>query len=87
MELTSIMCRTQEAAQRARAANASLENVRIVAERAALAWAHEAGEAERREARRARARAVAEVASVKKQRSEDDDQMFSENPDRGLSHN
>lgn len=85
MELSSNMCRAQEAAQRVRAASAPLENVRIVAERAANAWGQEAIEAERREARRARTRAVAELALLEKQRSNDDEQEFSENPDRGLA--
>lgn len=72
MELTSIMCRAQETAQRTRAASAPLENVRIVAERAATAWAQEAIEAERRESRRARTRAIAESAALEKQRSDND---------------
>jgi hypothetical protein len=86
MDLTSSMCRAQEAVQRDRAANASLENVRIVAERAAIAWAQEAIEAERREDRRARTRAIAQLVALQKQRSHSDDHQFSENPDRGLAH-
>lgn len=85
MELTSRLCRAQEAAQRERAAGTSLENVRIVAERAALAWRQAAIEAEHREARRARARTIAEIASLEAERSNEDDQLFSENPDRGLA--
>lgn len=83
MELTSRLCRAQEAAQRERAASTSLENVRLVAERAASAWRHAAVEAEQREARRARRRAIAEIALLQGQRSNEDDQIFSENPDRG----
>jgi hypothetical protein len=85
MELTSRLCRAQEAAQRERAAGALLENVRIVAERAALAWRLAAIDAEHREARRARTRAIAEIASLQTGRSNEDDQLFSENPDRGLA--
>jgi hypothetical protein len=83
MELTSRLCRAQEAAQRERAAGTSLENVRLVAERAATAWRQAAIEAEQREARRARTRVIAEIALLQKQRSNEDDQVFSENPDRG----
>lgn len=83
MELTSRLCRAQEAAQRERAASNLLENVRLVAERAATAWRHAAIEAEQREARRARTRASAEIAFLEKQRANEDDQVFNENPDRG----
>jgi hypothetical protein len=85
MELTSRLCRAQEAAQRERAASTALENVRIVAERAALAWNRAAIVAEQREARRARTRAIAEIGSLQEQRSDEDDPSFSENPDRGLA--
>jgi len=85
MELTSRLCRAQETAQLERAAGTSLENVRIIAERAASAWRQAAIDAEHREARRARARAIAELMSVQKQQSSQDDLMFSENPDRGLA--
>jgi hypothetical protein len=85
MELTSRLCRAQEAAQRERAAGTSLENVRIVAERAALAWCQAAIDAEHREARRARTRTIAEIASLQEQLSREDEQLFSENPDRGLA--
>ena len=83
MELTSRLCRAQEATQRERAASTSLENVRLVAERAATAWRQAAIEAEQREARRDRTRAIAEIAFLQRQRSNEDDQVFSENPDRG----
>jgi hypothetical protein len=53
------LCREQESLQRDRAANASLDNVRIVAERAASAWCIEAVAAEKREARHERTREVA----------------------------
>jgi hypothetical protein len=83
MELTSRLCRAQEAAQRERAASTPLENVRLVAERAATAWRPAALEAEQREARRARTPAIAEIAFLQRQRTNEDDQVFSENPDRG----
>lgn len=86
MQLTSALCRAQEAFQRDRANSAQLDNVRIVAEKAAIAWAREAVAAERREARQARTRAIAEIAALQKQRSDDeDDRSFSENPDRGFA--
>jgi hypothetical protein len=46
------MCRKQEAHHREAAAAASLDNLRVVALRAADAWAKEAVDAERREKRR-----------------------------------
>jgi hypothetical protein len=81
MELTSSKCRAQEAVQRDRAANAPLENVRIIAERAANAWASEAIEAERREARRARARTIAQMAAVQDEHAVDDDGRLGESAD------
>jgi hypothetical protein len=85
MELTSSKCRTQEAVQRDRAANASLDNVRIIAERAANAWANEAIEAERREARRARAAAIARKPALPDQHPVDEDGPVGESGDRGFA--
>jgi hypothetical protein len=85
MKLSSVLCRSQEGLQRERARNASLANVRIVAERAATAWAREAVGAEQREARDIRSLAIAEILAVKNQRSCDDDRSSSENPDRGFA--
>ena len=86
MQLTSIHCRTQEMVQRDRAEAAQLDNVRVVAERAAIAWGLEAIAAEKREARHLRALAIAEIAAAKARESQDDeDPSFSENPDRGLA--
>lgn len=53
MEPSSTICRKQEAEQRAKAQATTLENVRLIATRAANAWANEALVAERREARKA----------------------------------
>lgn len=66
MELSSLFCRTQEIYQRDRAINATLENVRAVAGRAADAWRLEALDAERREARYDRTHVIAEMAAVLK---------------------
>jgi len=86
MQLSSVLCRTQEAVQRNRADTALLENVRIVAERAAIAWGREAVAAEQREARQIRARAMVELTALQKRRCQDDeDRSFSENPDRGFA--
>ncbi|MFA7584867.1 MAG: hypothetical protein WCY11_01535 [Novosphingobium sp.] len=86
MELTSDQCRAQEAIQWGRAQSEPLENVRIVALRAAIAWGHEATAAEQREARKRRTRAIAEIMQVQQQRSDDHDiRSFSENPDRGFA--
>jgi hypothetical protein len=86
MELTSDQCRAQEAIQWERAKSEPLENVRMVALRAAIAWGHEATAAEQREARKRRTRAIAEIMQVQQQRSDDHDiRSFSENPDRGFA--
>jgi len=87
MELTSALCRAQEAIQWERAKSEPLENVRIVALRAAIAWGQEATAAEQREARRCRTQAIAEIIQVQRQRIDDDDRgIFSENPDRGFAN-
>src|SRR3546814_4680117 len=44
MPISSVLCRTQEALQRERAAGASLDNVRTQAIRAATAWGRERSE-------------------------------------------
>jgi len=85
MEPSSTLCRIQEAYQQDRAANAVLENVRTVAGKAAKAWGIEALAAEHREARRERTRIIADMAALQKQRlPEEEDRLFSENPDRGF---
>jgi hypothetical protein len=58
MSISSVLCRTQEALQTERAANASLDNVRIQALRAATAWGREADLAERVEQKQAARRSV-----------------------------
>lgn len=63
---SSSLCRAQEAYQRRRAAGTPLENVRVIANKAAAAWREEALGAERREARHERTRAVAEARSTQK---------------------
>ncbi|WP_158298763.1 hypothetical protein [Sphingomonas psychrotolerans] len=79
---SSILCRAQEALQRARAAASTLDSVRIQAEAAAAAWAKEAVAAEHRERRKLRVIATrdAELATAAQ-----DTRIFSENPDRGLA--
>jgi hypothetical protein len=86
MQLTSSHCRAQEIIQRDRAKSALLGNVRIVAERAAVAWGREALIAEQREARHLRTRAIGELIALRNQGSEGfEDRAFSENPDRGIA--
>ena len=81
---SSTLCRTQEEFHRARAAAATLDNVRAISEGAAAAWGHEAVAAEKREARGLRTRAVAELIAVQKaEAAEVRERGFSENPDRG----
>jgi hypothetical protein len=87
MELTSAQCRDQEAIQWKRAKDEPLENVRIVALKAAIAWGQEAVVAERREAHRLRVRTIAEkITQIETERAPDDhDRALSENPDRGCA--
>lgn len=85
MELSSTLCRVQEAYQRDRATNAILENVRAVAGKAAKAWRLEALAAERREAGHERMRIIAEMAALRNERlTQEEDRLLSENPDRGF---
>lgn len=76
MQPTAQHCRTQQALQLNRAADATLGNVRSVAERAAAAWGVEADLAEGRELR------YANRIRIRESR-EQSDLLLSENPDRG----
>ena len=84
MQLSSALCRAQEAHHRDRADGAALENVRIIAAGAAAAWGLEALSAERREQRALRVRAVANAAADQRRALEAHERSFSENPDRGF---
>lgn len=87
MELSSTFCRMQETNQRDRAAHAILENVRVIAARAATAWGVEALSAERREGRRERTRIIADMAALQNERlPSEEDRLLSENPDRGFEN-
>lgn len=83
MSTSSSFCRAQESLQLARAADTPLENVRQISLHAARAWGKEALIAEQREERHTRARAVLAVAPAPDATPTADDQMVSENPDRG----
>jgi hypothetical protein len=86
MQLTSTHCRAQEVIQRDRAEAEQLDNVRLVAERAAAAWGREALAAGKREARHRRALTIAELAAAQVQKFQDDEDIsLSENPDRGFT--
>lgn len=80
---SSALCREQEAIQRQAARTAPLANVRLIAETAARAWAHEAVAADRREAR------VARVAAMNLRQRQaaagPPERDLSENPDRGTA--
>lgn len=58
MELSSQLCRVQEAYHRDLAASASLSNVRMTAENAAIAWGKQAVIAELAESRRRTGRSL-----------------------------
>ena len=78
---SATLCRTQEASQNDRARGTTLENVRVVAMKAAKAWGKEAIVAEEREARgeRVRRHKLLHLAPFT------GDGEISENPDRGLA--
>ncbi len=87
MELSSTFCRMQETIQRERAANAILENIRLVAEKAAKAWSAVALSAEQREARRERTRIIADMAALQNEPAPSEEgRLLSENPDRGFEN-
>lgn len=87
MELSSTFCRMQETVQRDRAANAILENIRLVAEKAAKAWGTVALAAEQREARRERTRIIADMAALQHEpATSEEERLLSENPDRGFEN-
>ena len=87
MQPSSVLCRAQESLQRSRSANSLLANVRLVADKAAAAWAEEALLAEQRESRQSRTRDVAAGLLDEKRRLRVlSEQAFSENPDRGRAH-
>jgi hypothetical protein len=79
---SSTLCRSQEEFHRDRAANTTLENVRVIAAGAAAAWGLEAVAAEKREARGARTRAIAELMAARDLSAREAERQFSENPDR-----
>ena len=86
MLVSSTLCREQEAIQRHRAATSSLHHVRLVAQRAALAWSAEARAADDREARHRRMLAIrSQNAASAGVPPGQDDRLFSENPDRGFA--
>lgn len=87
MSISSTLCRTQEALQTERATNASLDNVRIQAIRAATAWGREADLAERLEQKRAVGRSGAKTVDRPTTRNDErhESRHFSENPDRGFA--
>lgn len=83
---SSALCRAQEAYQRGRATGAVLANVRMIAEKAAIAWNIEALVAEKREQRQDRTRlSAAHLLEEKRQSRGQLDSLFSENPDRGFA--
>jgi len=84
MEPSLILCRAQEARQRALAgAAATLENGKLIANLAAAAWAKEGAAAERRENRKLRTRAFLEAGRTQDESPSVEDRSLSENPDRG----
>jgi hypothetical protein len=82
MQPSVLLCQTQEALQRARAAGATLDNVRTQANYAAAAWAKEGELASKREARKrlAEARNALQLALPSTE-----DRGMSENPDRAFA--
>jgi hypothetical protein len=85
MRPSSTLCRAQEAHQYALAARSTLINVKSVANLAAAAWAKEALLAEGRERRLLHRQATGEDGGFAVEPEPEDDQSFSENPDRGFA--
>lgn len=83
MQPSSIFCRAQEARHHALAHAAILDNVRLVANTAAAAWAKEGIAADFRENRRERSLAAAELQIGPSEPPTADLRALSENPDRG----
>ncbi|EQB33205.1 hypothetical protein [Sphingobium ummariense] len=83
MHLSSILCRAQEAHHHAVARATTLNNVRLVANVAAAAWAREGLAAGLREDRKLSGRAFAEAHLLSKEPPTADYRGLSENPDRG----
>lgn len=86
MQPSLVLCRKQEAHQRALASAATLDNVKSIANAAAAAWAKEGAAAEQREERKLRTRAFAEAArSGYGEPPFHEDRSLSENPDCGYA--
>jgi hypothetical protein len=83
MQPSSILCRAREAHHRAVARATTLDNVRLVANVAAAAWAKEALAAGVREDRKLSARAFADAHLLPKELPTADHRAPSEHPDRG----
>lgn len=83
MQPSSILCRAQEAHHHALARAATLDNVRLVANAAAAAWAKEGLAADLREDRKLRTSALAEAHVAHGEPIAADLRALSENPDRG----
>ena len=83
MQPTSAFCRDREAHHHALARTTTLDNVRLVANAAAAAWAKEGVAAGLREDRKLRARAFAETCAAASEPTPADLHGLSENPDRG----
>ena len=81
---TAELCRSQQSFHRERARSSHLENVRSVANKAAIAWGVEAEEAERREERREQTKLIAGLIAARKQAAAAP--LYpSQNPDRILT--
>lgn len=83
MQPSSILCRAQEAHHHALARAATLDNVRLVANAAAAAWAKEGIAADLREDRKLRTHAFAAAQIGLSEPTVADLRALSENPDRG----
>lgn len=83
MQLSSTLCRAQEAHHHAVAGATTLDNVRQIANAAAAAWAKEGMAAGVREDRKLSAKAVAKAHLPSNEPPTADYRGLSENPDRG----
>lgn len=83
MQPSSTLCRDREAHHHALARTTTLDNVRLVANAAAAAWAKEGVTAGLREDRKLRTRAFAEAHTGPGEPPRAEFRELSENPDRG----
>jgi len=86
MQLSSALCRSEQARHQSLASSATLANIHGIAMLAAAAWAREAVAAEKREERMRLRELTRETGQPPyREPPAPEDRSFSENPDRGFA--